>query len=525
MDELERLCSASPFSQEHVDQPSRMGCIVASLDPLLRAQLPKGLFEMFHIPAADESEAVPFTRKHAHRSGGGPSRSPSHSAEVEMEALAPPSGIAAKLPLQSITPLATRKLSAGRTSSFVEARHLETRSERARVAAIANGRRIPDPRASRHFNTMGIGYEMVDAPGVHHPNPSYSISPTARSVTSATVPAVKAEGSLQVIPAPAIVHDESTVELGGLKESHQLAISHSETHTSENLRSKGSPTPSSSIPATGLFEDEDQVELGGLEHSHQPRAIPNLEIRTVKRACAAGSPPRDDYVGTLPKALTLPAPARAMEGSAVELGELALDCPAEYLKDVHGAQSLTKVYAVVRPSRGILKLPAPAILDIEAAVELGGLKDPHKQLHTADLKTRTSDECSRASKYDPLVLRESALPSSTASPAPTLVSDEAAVELGGPLPLRNERLANVQATNVLNANAHASFVSQSHSLLVFHSAQATGALISANMRILWVAYPEPPLFGDVVPDTGWEREGIGTRVAFDLAGAGARRRI
>ncbi|KAJ7681802.1 hypothetical protein B0H17DRAFT_1138232 [Mycena rosella] len=304
-------------------------------------------------------------------------------------------------------------------------------------------------------------------------------------------------------PAPALAN-VTAVKLGGL----QRAISDSETHTSENLRGKGSPTPSSSIPAPGLFEDEDQVELGGLDEMGGALA----ESTSFPQKSKPLTMRKDD--GTSSHSTTLKARAsrfRVVKGLVLcDPGIRSKSRPRYHAMGVGD----------IRPLRGILKTCAPAFVKSKIAVELGGLEYSHEPRAIPHLKTRTSDEHSRTSKYDLLVLRGSTLPSSTASPASTLVSDEAAVELGGPLPLQNKRLANAQAASVLTANAHTSFVSQSHSPPVFHLAQATGALVSANMWISWIAYPEHPLFGDVAPDMGWEREGIGTCTAFDLAGTG-----
>ncbi|KAJ7691374.1 hypothetical protein B0H17DRAFT_1201220 [Mycena rosella] len=302
MDELERLCSGTPFTRAHFNEPSRIPHIVSSLDPLLHARLPKTFFDWFGIPATDTSKRAPGTQSY----------SPSPSTEAGKN-----------VPMHSLAPLAVRKLPSARISPFIEPRHLEARGKCAQVAVIANGRRVPELRAGVHFSMTSSGRarscadEMADTPvGGMQPRAPPPVLPSSKS------------------PAPALVNDGGSVDLGGLeaKLCVQAELSPSTEHTvllttrnlaeEETAIARSALAPriakaelrtgsllSTSCPgshsqgrhccplARGLkfpapaVVDETAVELGGREESRRQLGLPDLEMRTWEKSTRAVDPP------------------------------------------------------------------------------------------------------------------------------------------------------------------------------------------------------------------------------------------
>ncbi|KAJ7708871.1 hypothetical protein B0H17DRAFT_1124663 [Mycena rosella] len=337
MDELQRLCSSGPFSHAHLYQPSMIPHIVLALDPRLRAELPKAFFDCFPMLKS----AVGLRTSKCNHPGTHLCSAP-RSPDIEIEVLTPSAGIAAKLPAHTIASVAARKLSFARTSSFVEAGHLEARSKRARVAATANGRWVPELRAGMYFNTMSIGHIVACA-------------------------------------------DKADDAQAGC------------TQSSDNLSPLLSPVKSH---ASSLVNDEGLVERLK-ERSLQQLAVPDLEMPTLGKPLRT-SDHGSDICATLvisahEPEVSAPAPASVFDGSLI--GPRGLEeatdqqSPEKRVEDPHTSES--KIFPVISASRvgrtvpiciaaasmASSSFPASGLINAENKVELGGPDEENPSIH------------------------------------------------------------------------------------------------------------------------------------------------
>ncbi|KAJ7494987.1 hypothetical protein FB451DRAFT_1387088 [Mycena latifolia] len=279
-------------------------------------------------------------------------------------------------------------------------------------------------------------------------------------------------------PAPALVIDQSMVELGGLKAKtdQECPILPVGVRTvDERTSARRSPpsihlsraraqlsSPSSHQSPHPALVDELDTKLGGLDDSYQPCAdgcnenVLALEMDSWQEDCASA----------------LPAPALAMEGNAVELGGLTSDLPAEYSQDWDSAKLLTRV-------------------------------------------SRSRDRSSGCAAPENRAARNSTAPGFVSPPnfpAPALVTDESMVELGGALSsssTEDQQPATLctesTRTGTCAHHIHSCFIPP-----VSHSTSVIFALVSAIIRTLWISYLGHSVGENCAPWIVWEREGIGT---------------
>ncbi|KAJ7699355.1 hypothetical protein B0H17DRAFT_1196429 [Mycena rosella] len=569
MREMKCMCIyGDPRSSSHLNQPSRIPRITASLPLSLRVKIPESFLDSFGIPASSRDVDVlrlcpeaparkVQTSTHASLAAaaapmtcgmdmgiqepGGQQRlvgalaESTHVRPVRLRTEDIPSSSCNDHPLRSTTAYPSRDChsSVKALVAAIKARERapvgpvmqridETCSERAQVSMLVDA--LCKAVLTDAARSEGASVEAAQRSAekrVEHPRTSESkIFPTiSASRVGCTVPISTAAASMasSSFPAPGFVNHEDKVELGGLDDKDLsiqaeliALIQHSASLTAQRLvKNVTMPGPCSApskacaaqrvkmaapipggrsksrlrdfafqvaevVPSLGVLKSSalavvknEAIERGGLKGSRQQHVIPGMEI------CTSGKSSRASGSAQVPVAMH--------DTSALERTEF--------------------------PS------PAPAL-----TVELGGIGDMDQELAISYSETRTFDKHGGTSKeYHTLAFPASVLPSSAWSPTPTLVSDEATVELGGPQPLlppRNQQLAKAEAASILTSNTRAFFASESLSPSALPSASATGviALVSALIRTVWVSYLRLILLDiETTAQLVWEREGIGTR--------------
>ncbi|KAJ6579467.1 hypothetical protein DFH09DRAFT_1445496 [Mycena vulgaris] len=182
-------------------------------------------------------------------------------------------------------------------------------------------------------------------------------------------------------PAPALVIDLSTVELGGLKDSDRPpATPHLEARTSDKdsgasgedhplvRTAHGYPSTRESSPLQSstsgtLVADVAVVELGGPRDSHQQMNIPHLGVRTMDESARMRSEyhPQDCAPHARSSLSASPAPAFVSDETTVELGGLQrrLLVPNQSGLNERAANALTaEAYASPRVNPSTSDIPA-----------------------------------------------------------------------------------------------------------------------------------------------------------------------
>ncbi|KAJ7500041.1 hypothetical protein FB451DRAFT_1162441 [Mycena latifolia] len=434
---------------------------------------------------------------------------------------------------------------------------------------------IPDaaraPRAlSPWFPAPALVFDEVELGGSKR-SPSAEdeqvVTPFTEGVSADVMPLL----SVSQFPTPAVVKNEA-VEHGELKVSRQQhGLPDLETHTSDRIVRASSSAPSADAfgAVCDVFACEHPVfkspapamavELGGLECSDQELVSLDSKTRTWDEPHCANE---DGPLTTALPSSVLPAPAPVFDGGLVELGGLDEErhVQAELVPSANSAMLLTEWSwvkdeavitckarasrrvitelrvvgirskshlrdhgingAVVRPSRRILKFPAPAVLDIEAAVELGGLKESRQRLGRPDLEIRTVEMMPRASDPPPGA-SVAARDASTCgvgvhdTPAAALVSEGSPVELGGlePSLSAQHQPRSTSPGSTVRTKAPTSPLHSSILLSASLSVPVNGifALVSAIIRTFWITCLMRVSREELAPYMAWPREGIGTR--------------
>ncbi|KAJ7690740.1 hypothetical protein B0H17DRAFT_1134249 [Mycena rosella] len=270
MKELECLCSNNPFSRAHLEKPSLIPRIAASLDASLRAELPRALLNGFGILATDKSacsSAVAASPCHLGDTSCSSSRTIKHPKTCSEHAQV--SGPAK--PRQALR----LDIGAAALLTEVEGHAASCMDELARRNFLTAFPALPLASGKIAVELGGCGKDSVNQP---HKRLHIEDARTSDTLANALHPSLQSS-------APALVRNEAAVELGGLDKQR---LGQAEDHEVKDVDVMSSLGVFES-PAPAVMKNE-AVEHGGLKESHQQCTPPDLEIRTAENLCSKRFP-------------------------------------------------------------------------------------------------------------------------------------------------------------------------------------------------------------------------------------------